>query len=257
MGKRLWLAAASDWRALLVLGAGVVAAAVLSNPFPALIGLGLYLWVVQKLVGSPGYQGVAEAQRTGEALAERYRALQQAEQRLLHEYPGLKQPLAVATAARQIYQEWLSRPKELADRVPVVEDALQLGTLFLRILRAYYALYDANRPAELAGLRARIERNRERLAATQDLEARQTLQEAIELDERALARETAEEVERERYAAKLSGIESSLDLLRRQMLEPEAGAESSKVHDLLLEAEAMDQALSEVQSRAGGRVRAR
>lgn len=255
MGKRLWLAAASDWRALLCLGAGIAAAAVLSNPFPALIGLGVYLWVVQKLIASPSYSRVAEAQRTGEALAERYRALQQAEQELRQELPMVVQPLDVAVAARQVYQEWLNRPQELAGHTPLVQDALHLATLYLRILRAYHALFDEKRPAEVAGLRARLERNRQRLEQLSDMDARKTLQEAIDLDQRALDREVAEEAERERYLAKLSGIESSLDLLRRQILEPEAGAEGSKVHDLLLEAEAMDQALSEVQGRA--KVRAR
>lgn len=261
MGFKRIMAAASDWRTLILLGAGVVAAAVLSNPFPAVIGLGLYLWAVQKLAQSPQLQQAAEQALVAEGLAQRYRELQQT----IHEV-GPRLPTvpakgesrswalhaqSVTGAAISIYQEWLAKPDPDPEKARWVEEGLRLAHHYLRILRAYLELFV--RPASSLDVRAvaeRVRRNQARLEQTTDMAARSMLIQAIEMDERVLKQEGNEEAEAERYLAKLAAIESTLDMLRRRMYEPDAGQESgSRVRDLLLEAEAMDEALEEVQLR--------
>lgn len=259
------LAAATDWRTLIWLGAGLVAAAVLTNPFPALIGLGIYLWAVQKLAHSPALAQAAERAQTAEGLAERYRQLQATIGEVADRLPRTPGPgedrssyhraADVVTAARTVYNEWLAHPEQHADKAPRVDEALQLADLYLRILRAYYMVYTGQRAQDLAAVKERIARNQRRLEASMDLEARRTLAEAIEMDERVLAQATDEEAERERYQAKLAAIESTMDLLRRQIFDPEHGANASRLRDMLLEAEAVDQALGEVEHRTRVRVR--
>ena len=259
------MAAASDWRTLIWLGLGIAAAAVLSNPFPALIGLGLYLWFVQRLAQSPAFQGAAEKIRTSERLAERYRTLTRTVTEVSHLLnnvvpPGqgrswLSRANDVVTAAREIYQQWLSKPAEHAAQAPLVEEGLQMTELYLRLLRSYHTLYTNRKPVNLSEVRERLERNRRRAQTTTDQAARHDLTQAVELDERVLEQSAGQEAERERYEAKLAAIESTMDMLRRQIFDPDTTGEGERLHEMLLEAEAMDEAMSEVQYQT--RIRAR
>jgi|GEM_PF-3786164 len=263
---RRFLAAASDWRSLVWLGAGVVAAAALSNPFLAVIGLGISLWVAQRIAASPAMEQVAERSRVGEELADRYRALQETERQIL---PRLSTQVRrgeqrswyarasdVMISARSIYQQWLAQPAPDLERAEWVGEALQLSHLYLKLLEAYGALFSVTRPqTDRRAVQDRLARNQERLEQTTDLEARRLLIQAMELDQRTLAEEEDVEAEKERYLAKLAAIESTVDMLRRRIYEPDSGEEASQVHEMLLEAQAMDDALEEVQQRA--RVRAR
>ncbi|MFZ5816748.1 MAG: hypothetical protein ACOY93_15865 [Bacillota bacterium] len=263
--KRI-LAAASDWRTLIWLGAGIVAAAALSNPFPAVIGLGLYLWAVQKLAQSPALQQAAERALIAEGLAKRYQELQETIREVSGRLPTVSRrgetrswafrAQEVVNAAVSLYREWLRKPNNDPERARWVEEALRLAHHYLRIVRAYHEIYVKGGPnADLQVVVERLRRNKARLREITDMEARSLLLRAIEMDERVLAREEDEEAAAERYLAKLAAIESTLDMLRRRMFEPDAtNEEGNRVHDLLLEAEAMDQALEEVQHRA--RVRA-
>jgi hypothetical protein len=260
-----FLAAASDWRTLLVLGAGIVAAAVLSNPFPAVVGFGLYLWAAQRLASSPRFQQAADQVRTARGLEQHYREMEararELDPRLLASLPAtLDRPWQarvqdVAGAARSVYQEWRKHPEEQAAKAAFVEDALQLAALYMRMLRAFHAIDSGQALSDLKAVKERLARNKWRLEATQDLEARKTLLQAIEMDERVLQQETDELADRERYMAKLAAIESTMDLLRRQVFDPTPGEEGQRVHELLVEAAAMDQAMEEVQQRT--RVKAR
>lgn len=266
MGLKRILAAATDWRTLLLLGAGLVAAAALSNPFPALIGLGVYLWAVQRLAASPQLARAAEQAQLAERLAERYRELQQTMREVSGRLPtapmrGESRSAAyraqlVVNAAISVYKEWLAKPDPLPDRAGWVEEAIRLAHHYLRILHAYHELYlKGGATAEIRMVQERLRRNRERLKQTTDMEARRLLIQAIELDERVASQEVNHEAEAQRYMAKLAAIEASLDALRRRLHEPDAAAEGSRIHDLLLEAAAMDEALEEVQHRARVRVR--
>lgn len=262
MGMRRIIAAASDWRTLVWLGAGIMAAAVLSNPFPAVIGLGVYLWAVQRVAQSPQLQQAAERARVAEQLAERYRELQQTMRVVSGRLPSAPLPgesrspvfraQEVVSAAISIYREWLARPGTDPSKAGWVEEALRLAHHYLRILRAYHELYVKGGPnADLRAVEQRLRRNGARLEQTTDREARGLLIQTIEMDERALRQEVDEEAGAERYMAKLAAIEATLDMLRRRIYEPEAdtAGEGSRLHDLLLEAEAMDDALQEVQHR--------
>ena len=259
------LAAATDWRTLIVLGAGVVAAAVLSNPFPALIGFGIYLWAVQRLASSPAFAEAAERLRVAREMEAKYREMEARVRELSPQLlnalpPTLDRPWParvqeVANAARSVYHEWLRQPGEQADKAPLVGEAMQLASLYARILRAFQAIYGGGRPIDLKAVQERLARNKWRLDSTQDLEARKSLLQAIEMDERVLQQEADEEVDKERYLAKLAAIESTMDVLRRQVFDPTAGEGGIQLHEMLLEAEAMDQAMAEVQHRT--RVRAR
>lgn len=258
------MAAATDWRTLIILGAGLVAAAVLSNPFPAIIGLGIYLWAVQRLASSPQLKQAAERIRVANQLQQRYTAMQQLYRQMAQGGfagmpPTLERPWAnraqdVTGAATAIYNEWLQRPEVQAEKTDLVDQGLQLATLYLKILRAYQAIYSGRRPFDAAAVRERLARNKARLQETQDLQARQTLMQAIDLDERVLDQVSDDDTEQERYLARLAAIEATMDLLRREIYDPASGAEGLKLHEMLLEAEAMDQALEEVQTRT--RVRA-
>jgi len=256
MGIKRLMAAASDWRTLAVLGGAIALSAVLSNPFPAIIGLGVYLWLVQRLASSPQFEQVAEQIATAKRIGERYQTMEQIVKELGRELPPAMvkgweaRVREVLNAARSLYKEWQAHPAEQGNKASVVDEALQLATHYLRILRAYYKLYVAPRPTDLTSVRERLARNQQRLAATTDLDARRTLSEAIEMDQRVLQQEQNQEVERERYLAKLANIESTMDLLRRQVFDPTVTEEGQKLHNLLLEAEAMDQALQEVQRTA-------
>lgn len=264
--KRI-LAAASDWRSLVFLGAGIIAAAVLSNPFPAVIGLGVYLWVVQKVAQSPQLQQAAERALIAEGLAERYKELLQTMREVSARLPNLARGEAarswayraqeVVNAAVSVYREWLAKPDNDPEKARWVEEALRLAHHYLRILRAYHEIYVKGGPnADLKAVEERLRRNQERLRETTDMEARSLLLQAVEMDERVLAREVDEEAEAERYLAKLAAVESTLDMLRRRMFQPDAtNDEGQRVHDLLVEAEAMDEALVEVQHRARVRTR--
>ncbi len=260
------LAAASDWRSLIWLGAGVVAAAVLSNPFPALVGLGLFLWAVQRLAQSPVMEEAAERSRVANGLAERYRELQAAERQVLPRLPDMisrseQRPTAmraqdVLTAARSLYQQWLAQSPPDLERAQWVDEALQLSHLYLKMLESYQALFNAPRPqTDLRAVQQRVARNEERLAQTTDMEARRLLIQAIEMDQRVLEEQGDAEAAQERYLAKLAAIESTIDMLRRRIYEPDSGEQASRVHEMLLEAQAMDDAMTEVQHRT--RVRAR
>jgi hypothetical protein len=259
------MAAATDWRTLVILGAGIVAAAVLSNPFPAIIGLGIYLWAVQRLAGSPQLREAAERSRQLNQLSQRFGAMQRLYRELDDQVLRRLLPAAYRTwqsrcmevqnAATAIYQEWLAHPEEQAEKQAFLNEGLQLATLYMRILRAYHSIYHGQRPLDIQAVQERLARNQQRLEATMDLEARQALQEAIDMDQRVLGRQNDEEAEKERYLAKLAAIESTMDLLRRQVFDPASGGEGERLHEMLLEAEAMDQALTEVQHRT--RVRAR
>lgn len=264
MGFKRIAAAASDWRSLTLLGAGIIAAVVLSNPFPAVIGLGLYLWVVQKLAQSPHLQQAAELAEINESLAERYRELQATFQEVAPRLTAISarswamNAQSVTHAAMAVYQEWLAKPENDPERARWVDEALRLGHHYLRILRAYQELYMKPAAAiqDTQGVVERLRRNQARLEQTTDMEARSLLIQAIQLDERVLQQEADEAAEAERYLAKLTAIESTLDMLRRRVYQPDAGDDSrGRVHELLLEAAAMDEALEEVQHRA--RVRAR
>lgn len=258
------LAAASDWRMLLILGAGIVAAAVTSNPFPALIGLGIYCWAVPKLAGTPRFQQAAEQVKLANQLADRYKELQlrarELPEAVVAALPGQERPwkqrvMDVQNAARSIYHEWLAHPQEQADKAPVVEEALKLAAVYHRMLRAYHAIYSGRgKGIDLNAVRERHGRNQRRLEQTLDLEARKALLQAIEMDERVLRQEADEDVEKERYMAKLSAIESTMDVYRKQVFDPAPGDGGQRLHEMLVEAEAMDQALDEVQQRT--RVRA-
>lgn len=264
--KRM-LAAATDWRTLLLLAVGIIAAAALSNPFPAVVGLGLYLWAVQRVAQSPELQQAAERAAMAEALANRYRELQATMRAMNGRLPAI--PLqgdprpwtirsqAVTNAAIAIYQAWLQQPAYEPEKVRWVEEALRLANSYLRILRVYHELH--LRPGPRFDQRAvadRLQRNKARLAQTTDMEARSLLIQAIELDERVLRQGQEESAEAERYLAKLAAIESTLGMLRRRALEADIVEEEAHgVHELLLEAEAMDEALDEVQRRARTRTR--
>jgi hypothetical protein len=260
---RLLLAAATQWRTLIILGAGVVASAVLSNPFPAVIALGVYLWALQKLALSPDFQAAGERVRVAEAMAERYRSLQQTAVQVTNllqmnpvMYPAgggqwrpwLERVNELLTAARSIYQEWLSHKEQDEARTQMVQEGLRLADLYLKIVRAYQAVYMQPRQSmDLRSVRERLQRNRQKLEESHDLEARHMLAQAIEMDERVLGQAEDQETEKERYQARLAAIESAMDLLRRRLYDPEVGGEGTGLHDLLLEAEAMDEALTEVQ----------
>lgn len=275
---RLLLSAATDWRTLVWLLLGVAAAAALSNPFPVVIGLGLYVWAVQRLVSSPRFQEAAERVRVAKAMAARWQQVEQSAASLLPALARSKSWVIQAVEAitqikltptrtwherakdvvgdaRQIYQEWLAHPKEQAARTPMVEQGLQMAYLYLRILRAFYAIHNDPRP-DLRDVRERLERNRQRLQQLRDMEARRDLTTAIEMDERVLRQAESEAVEMERYLAKMAAIESSLEALRRQILDPEGEGAEERLKDLLVEAEAMDHALEEVRQRSRRRVRA-
>lgn len=251
------LAAASDWRTLIWLGVGVVAGAVLSNPFPAVIGLGVYLWAVQRMAASPAFQAAGERARMARAMAGRFQVLQEQARAVVRALPaGGGRVNQVMDFARQIYQEWSARPDVQAEKGRFVEEALRLADFYLRILRAYHAIYSDRGPAvDRGAIEARLLRNQRRLEETVDLEARRALAQAIELDQRVLEQEEEDEVERERYQAKMTAIESALDLLRRQLYDPDSGGESSRLQDMLVEAEALDEALQEVEHRTRVRVR--
>jgi hypothetical protein len=253
------MSAATDWRTLVVLGAGVVAAAVLSNPFPAIIGLGIYLWAVQRLSSSGDYQAAAEQLRVKSGLEAKYRAMQEAVAELckvLPTKPGEwnRRAAQVQHCAKAIYHEWLSHAAERQDQVGVVGEAMHLAGLYMRILRAHLVLKSRPNLVVAADVRNRIARNQMRMEQTQDLDARRTLLEAIELDQRALARAAEEQIEAERFEAKLAAIESTMEMYQRNIYDPAATPEGSQLHEMLLEAEAMDQAMEEVQQRS--RVRA-
>jgi len=262
---KLLMAAASDWRTLIWLGIGVVSAAVLSNPFPAVIGLGLYLWFVQRLAHSPAFQSAASMTRTAERLAEHYRTLQKSVtevSNLLSKVipPGqgrswFTRASDVVTATREIYHEWLAHPAEHAAQTPLVEEGLQMAGLYLRLLRSYHTLYANRKPQNLGEVQERLERNRRRADQTVDQAARHDLNQAIDMDERVLEQAAGQEAERERYQARLAAIESTMDLLRRQIFDPETTGEGERLHEMLLEAEAMEDAMSEVQQQT--RIRAR
>jgi len=255
VGFKRMLAAASDWRTLAVLGAGIAISAVVSNPFPGIIGLGAYLWLAQRLASSPQFEQAAEKIRIARQLAERHQEMERTVKELSRELPATMlrgweaRIREVLNAARLLYKEWQTRPEEHADKTAVIEEALQLATHYLRILRAYYTLYVAPKPPDVRVVRERIARNQQRLAATTDMEARRTLNGAIEMDQQVLQQGISQEVERERYLAKLANIESTMDLLRRQVFDPTKTGEGQRLHDVLLEAVAMDQALQEVQQR--------
>lgn len=248
------MAAATDWRTLIILGAGVVAAAVLSNPFPALIGLGIYLWAVQRLASSGRYREAAERLEVMAGLDAKYKAMESDVQELIVVLPKgggdwNRRAGEVQRCARSIYHEWLAHAAERRDQAPVVGEALHLAGLYMRVLKAHLTLNARREKASTADVRNRLARNQARLEQTQDLEARRTLLEAIELDERVLAREEEQEADRERFEAKLAAIESTMELYQRNVYDPGATPEGSRLHDMLLEAEAMDQALEEVHQR--------
>jgi hypothetical protein len=258
------MAAATDWRTLIILGAGIVAAAVLSNPFPALIALGIYLWAVQRLASSPRFREAAERVKTLAALEARYKEMEKAAQEVIgllprtgsgHDRSWYSRANDVLRAARSIYSEWLSHRKEHEEQTERVDEAMQLATLYMRNLRAYQALFSGHKPVSLDDVKNRMARNKVRLEQTMDLEARTTLMEAIEMDQRVLDQEGAQETERERYEAKLAAVESTMDLLQRQIYDPGYTPEGSGLQDMLREASAMDEAMQEVQHRT--RVRAR
>lgn len=258
------MAAASDWRTLIILGLGIVAAAILSNPFPALIALGLYLWAVQKLASSPRFREAADRLRSVTELDQRYRAMEAAAQEVGALLPRTSsgpdrswyaRMTDVQRSARSIYHEWLSHQQEHAGQTPLVDEAMQLATLYMRVLKAYHALFTGHKPIAQEDVQNRIARNKVRLEQTMDFEARKTLMEAIEMDQRVLDQEASQGAERERFEAKLAAIESTLDLLQRQIYDPGFTPEGSRLHDMLREAEAMDEALQEVQHQT--RVRAR
>lgn len=254
---RRLLAAASEWRTLIWLGLGLVAGIALSNPFPALIGLGLYVWAVQRLVSSPEFEAEAERVQVDRKLADQYKVVQEA---LRTMQPPLPQPWtarvnSVMTAVRSIYQEYLARPREHADKADLVSEALKLTQLYLRVVRAYHLLYTGKGAQDLRSVHERLKRNQDRLSMIIDLEARQTLMRAIEMDQRVLEQNGDQETAKERYLAKLAAIESTMDMMRRQIYDPLVTGEGERLHEMLLEAEAMDEALEEVQRH--GRVRAR
>lgn len=264
---RTLLAAATDWRSLVFLGAGVVAAAALSNPFPAVIGLGIYLWVVQKLAQSPEFQRAGELARTHRRLEELLHGVYDSSRDMTQKATGLFRFFSrippvfqrvpdVVNAAQSIHRAWLSRPEqERLDSAKMVEEALQLALHYMRILRAYKALYVDQKPIDLKAVGERLRRNQERLRQTQDLETRRTLMQAIEMDQQVMEQAEGDEAERERYQAKLAAIESALELLQRRMFQADAEGPGNRVHEMLLEAAAMDEALEEVQRRTRVRVR--
>lgn len=260
MGFKRILAAASDWRTLILLGAGVIAAAVLSNPFPAVIGLGLYLWAVQRVAQSPALQQAAERAQIAEGLANRYRELQQAMFQVSGRLPTIPtrgdsrswamRAQEVINASVSVYQEWRKQPDNDPEKARWVEEGLRLAIHYLRIIKAYHEIYVKGGPnADLRAVADRLRRNQSRLEESTDMEARRLLIQAIEMDERVLRQEEDEGAEAERYLAKLAAIESTLDLLRRRVYEPNATEEGSRLRDLLLEAEAMEEAMGEVHSR--------
>ncbi len=271
------MAAATDWRTLVWLGVGAAAAAASSNPFPLLIGAGVYFWAVQRLANSQPFQEAAEKAAKAAALAAKYKELADISREVLQMlsinrswFVRIVESLTaeriqtrswydratdVVTAARQIYQEWLARPKEHWDKTPQVEQALQMAQLYLRIIRGYHAVTTTKSPVNLREVEERLARNQRRLRETGDQEARRDLMRAIEMDQRVLEQEGDQEAERERYHAKLAAIESTMDALRRQIFSPEATGDAERLQEMLLEASAMDQALDEVRQRT--RVRAR
>lgn len=254
---RRLLAAASEWRTLIWLGAGLVAGIALSNPFPALIGLGLYVWAVQRLASSPEFEEAAERVQTARKLADQYKAVQEALRSIHPQPPQAWQAriTSVLTAARSIYHEYLARPKEHAEKTEMVSEALKLTQLYLRVVRAYHLLYAGKGAQDLRAVVERLQRNQERLNVITDLEARRTLMRAIEMDQRVLEQNGDQDAAKERYLAKLAAIESTMDMMRRQIFDPMATGDGERLHEMLLEAEAMDEALEEVQRHA--RVRAR
>lgn len=262
---RLFLAAASDWRSLIWLAAGIVASFVLNNPFPAIVGLGLFLFVAQRLAHSPAFLEADQKIKTAQALAERYKELhsiaREVTGRLSRSVPvdqgrsWFARASDVATAAREIYQEWQARPKEHAGQTEMVEEALKMAVLYFRLLNSYHALYSYKKATNLREVQDRLMRNQRRLAQITDLEARRDLQQAIDLDQKVLEQATRDDVERERFQAKLAAIESSMEMLRREIFTPNQPDDvSQRLHDMLLEAAAMDEALTEVQQQTRVRV---
>lgn len=262
---RRYLAAATDWRTLLWLGAGLVASALLSNPFPALVGLGLYCWFVTRLGSSAEFATAAEKVQVAEGLAQRFKGLQQAAQSLTPRLPnivlaGSARPLPyragdVLNAVYAIYHEWLARREEHADKAALVDEAMQLANLYLRLVHAFVSTHVQKPAVDLNAVYNRMVYNQQRLQQTMDLETRQSLMQAVEIDQRILKQAQDASVEQERYLAKLSAIESTMDMLRRQVYDPATSGEGERLHEMLLEAEAMDEAMEEVHRQT--RVRAR
>jgi len=271
---RLVLAAAFDWRTLPWLGAGIVVAAALTNPFPVVVGLGVYLWAIQRLVGTPDFLEAAERQRVAKELASRYRSLQTATTRLTEvlskdrhwlsvvvdtvtkgriqldqRHSWYDRSLGVSNTANEIYHEWLRHPVQLQHKAAIVDQALQLAYHYLRVLHIYHALERGNRAKTLEDARRRLARNEARYAQSKDPSVRAQLSRAVEMDRRVLSQTADHELERDRYLAKMAAIESTLIVLKRQILDPAADGAVERAQELLQEAEAMDEALQEVQRR--------
>jgi len=271
---RLALAAAFDWRTLSWLGAGILASAVLSNPFPMLVGLGLYIWAIQRLVGTPAFLEAAERARVAQELSNRYRNLQAASAQVTAvlakdrhwlsvvvetvtngriqldpRQTWYDRSVAVSSIAREIYQEWLRHPTELQHKTPVVDQALQLAYHYLRVLHIYHGLERGNRVKTLEDARRRLARNEARLAQSTDPGVRAQLNRAADMDRKVLSQAAEKELERDRYLAKMAAIESTLEVLKRQVLDPASDGAVERVQELLQEAEAMDEAMQEVQRR--------
>lgn len=240
---RLALAAAFDWRTLLWLGAGIVVSAVLSNPFPMLVGLGIYLWAIQRLVGTPAFLEAAQRARIAQELSNRYRSLQAASSQVTEmlakdrswlsvvvdtvtqgrvqldaRQTWYDRSVAVSSIAREIYQEWLRHPTELQHKTPAVDQALQLAYHYLRVLHIYHGLERGSRGKTLDDARRRLGRNEARLAQSTDQAARAQLSRAAEMDRKVLSQAAENELERDRYLAKMAAIESALQVLRKSVV---------------------------------------
>lgn len=266
MGPKRILAAATDWKALLCLGVGSVAAIYFWNPFPVVIGLGFYLWAVQRIAQSPQLQRQAELAVIAEGLAERYQELQKTAMTVNPILPGITvgqggrswavRAHNVNKSAVDVYQQWLQQRDNDPERARLVQEGLRLAVHYYRLLRALADRLQARgASADVKVVSARLERNQKQLEEAQDLEVRRTLLQAIELDTVVLRQAEEERAEVERHLARLTAIESTLEALRQRIFEPELVEDNSRLHELLLEAAAADEAISEVQVRSQVRVR--
>lgn len=136
--------------------------------------------------------------------------------------------------------------KENLLKQKIAKQTIELVTVYIKLIENYYIRLRDVENINNDELRLRIEKNTQKVADSDSFELKEDILNTIELDNKLLERITEEREELDRVSAKLTYIESSINLFKQQMMSSlEQEDVSHKVESVVNEAIALDNVLTQ------------
>jgi hypothetical protein len=242
LSPKALLAAVTDWRSLGVVVASTAATIYLGNPFIPLLGVGIFVSVVNGIMRSPAFQAGLRQDETLKEIRQRVEAIGQ-----LAAMTATRPTAKLAQEAGRLAAEFLKEPEMDTPRQVLVGQALKLAELYLKIAQAQAKMADSVHAdnEQAADLARRIGQREQRLQAEHDPGRHRELERALSLDHESLSRMKARLDAQEDRNYKLQSLESAFTAACQQFYSPDVTIGDDTIDLSLMEAEALYDALAE------------